>query len=57
MEQDKQWSDQFRNTRLLQWCFDLWRQDRNWVIVSLMLGLGPAPHNFAKFKPYLLRLT
>jgi protein SFI1 len=39
VEQDEQSADQFRNTRLLQRCFDVWKQGHDWVIVSLLRGL------------------
>jgi protein SFI1 len=38
VEQDELLADQFRNTRLLQRCFDVWKQGHAWVIVRLLLG-------------------
>lgn len=39
VEQDELSADQFRNTRLLQRCFDVWKQGYDWVIVRFLLGL------------------
>lgn len=39
VEQDEQSADQFRNTRLLQRCFDVWKQGYDWVIVRFLLVL------------------
>jgi protein SFI1 len=36
VEQDERSADQFRNTGLLQRCFDVWKQGYDWVIVSLL---------------------
>jgi protein SFI1 len=38
-EQDEHSADQFRNTRLLQRCVDVWMQGYEWVIVRFLLGL------------------
>lgn len=35
--QDEQSADRFRNARLLQRCFDVWKQGHNWIIVRLLL--------------------
>jgi protein SFI1 len=53
MEQDEQSADQFRNTRLLQRCFDVWKQGHDWVIVSLLLSLWG--HSTKFNSPSLLR--
>ena len=37
VEQDELLADQFRNTRLLERCFDVWKQGHDWVIVRLLL--------------------
>ena len=39
VEQDERSADQFRNTQLLQRCFDVWKQGYDWVIVRFLLGL------------------
>lgn len=39
VEQDERSAEQFRNTRLLQRCFDVWKQGYDWVIVRFLLGL------------------
>jgi protein SFI1 len=39
VEKDERSADQFRNTRLLQRCFDVWKQGYDWVIVRFLLGL------------------
>lgn len=42
VKEDEQSADQFRNTRLLQRCFDLWKQDHEGVTVSpLAWSQGP----------------
>lgn len=38
VEQDELSADQFRNTRLLERCFDVWKQGHDWVIVRLLLS-------------------
>jgi len=37
VEQDERSADQFRNMRLLQRCFDVWKQGYDWVIVRFSL--------------------
>ena len=37
VEQDERSADQFRNKRLLQRCFDVWKQGHDWVIVRFLL--------------------
>ena len=39
VEQDEQSANQFCNMRLLQRCFDVWKQSHDWVIVRLLLNL------------------
>ena len=39
VEQDERSADQFRNMRLRQRCFDVWKQGYDWVIVRLLLSL------------------
>jgi hypothetical protein len=38
-EQDEQSADQFRNARLLQRFFDVWKLGYGWAMVSLLRGL------------------
>ena len=43
VEQDERSAVQFRNTQLLQRCFDVWKQGYDWVIVRFLLGFCPHP--------------
>ena len=59
VEQEEQMADQFRNTRLLQRCFDVWKQGHDWVIVSLLLDLWAqlAKCKLSLLPPYVTQAT
>ena len=50
VEQDERSADQFRNMRLRQRCFDVWKQGYDWVVVRFLLGLC-IPSDFAEINP------
>ena len=54
VEQEELSADQFRNMRLLQRCFDVWKQGHDWVMVSLLFVLWA---HIAKFNHRFLSPT
>ena len=41
VSQDEQAADRFRNVRLLQRSFDVWRQGHEWIVVRFLLLVHP----------------
>jgi hypothetical protein len=57
VEKDERSADQFRNTRLLQRCFDVWKRGYDWVIVRFLLGLCVHAAKFSLPSPFPLPPT